>query len=55
MKEYIMKTCFSEGKLMKKFGNFSFPTDPPFFHYLPLYPKFKNKNSLLNFRGRKKP
>ena len=51
-----MKTCFSEGKLMKQFGNPLFlrgsplSTNPPiseqFFHDPPLCPNFKNKNLL---------
>ena len=52
-----MKTCFSEGKLMKQFGN------PPFLRELPLltnpppiYEKFfydppQTRNLLPNFRG----
>ena len=50
-----MKTCFSEGKLMKQFGNppLSKRTPPistnpsvseQFFHDPPLCPNFKNKN-----------
>ena len=47
-----MKRCFSEGKLMKQFGN-PLPKNPPllinspiseqFFHDPPLSPNFKNK------------
>ena len=49
-----MKTCFSEGKLMKQFGDPLFPRGPPistnppiseqFFHDPPVCPNFKNKN-----------
>ena len=59
----IMKTCSSQGKLMKQFGNPSplsrrthpLPTNPPiseqFFHDPPLCPDFKNKiPSPPNFR-----
>ena len=58
-----MKKCFSEGKLMKQFGNPLFlrrppaiTTNPPisdqFFHDPPLCPNFKNKNPPpANFRG----
>ena len=56
-----MKTCFSEGKLMKQFGNPPFLRYPPlsanllifeqFFHDPPLCPNFKNKNPAPNFRG----
>ena len=56
-----MKTCFSEGKLTKQFGNLRFrkshPLSPPplsnpliyeeFFHDLPLCPNFKNKKQSL--------
>ena len=52
-----MKTCFSEGKLMKQFGNPLFlrgsplSTNPPiseqFFHDPPLCPNFKNKLPLI--------
>ena len=55
-----MKTCFSEGKLMKQFGNPPFLKEPPFstnppiseqfFHDPPLCPNFENKNPPLNFR-----
>ena len=52
-----MKTCFSEGKLMKQFGNSSLSNKPPppfsqppnseqFFHDPPL-PNFKNKKLIL--------
>ena len=50
-----MKTCFSEGKLIKQFGNTPLSkrttplsTNPPisdqFFHDPPFCPNFKNKN-----------
>ena len=43
-----MKTCFSEGKLMKQFGTPPLSTNPPiseqFFHVPPLCPNFKTKN-----------
>ena len=55
-----MKTCFSEGKLMKQFGNPPFLREPPpfqltpiseqFFHDPRLFPNFKKKNP-PNFRG----
>ena len=59
-----MKTCFSEGKLVKQFGNPPLSkrtpplsTNPPipeqFFHDLPLCPNFKNKNTPL-ILGRRK-
>ena len=59
-----MKTCFSEGKLMKQFGNpplskrtLPLSTNPPisdqFFHDPPLCPNFKNKKPPLILRGRK--
>ena len=51
-----MKTCFSEEKLIKQFGNPPPSTNPPisvqFFHDNPLCPKFKIKNP-PKFRGRK--
>ena len=50
----VMKTCFSEGKLKKQFGNPLSKRTPPFqltplffkqfFHDLPLCPNFKKKN-----------
>ena len=58
-----MKTCFSEGKLMKQFGNplflrgFPLSTNPTIseqsFHDLLLGPNFKNipPPPPLNFRG----
>ena len=58
-----MKTCFSEGILIKQFGNSHFLRELPlltnplflskFFMTPPLYPNFKNKKPLPNFRGRK--
>ena len=56
-----MKTCFSEGKLMKQFGNPSLSkrtpplsTNPPisehFFHDPPLCGNFQNNNPPPNFR-----
>ena len=43
-----MKTCFSEGKLMKQFGTPPLSTNTPiseqFFHVPPLCPNFKTKN-----------
>ena len=55
--------CFSEGKLMKQFGNPLFLRGPPpfqltpyfwsIFSWPPLCPNFKNKNP-PNFRGWKK-
>ena len=50
----VMKACFSEGKLMKLFGNP--PLSEQFFHDPPLCPNFKNENlpPPPNFRrGRK--
>ena len=43
-----MKTCFSEGKLMKQFGNSPLskrtpPISEQFFHDPLLCPNFKNK------------
>ena len=57
-----MNTCFSEGKLMKQFGNPPFLREPPplstnttiseqFFHDPHLCPNFKNKNPPPNYRG----
>ena len=55
-----MKTCFSEGKLMKQFGNPPFLSNPPFqltplflsnFLMTPLCPNFKSKNPSLILRG----
>ena len=55
-----MKRCFSEGKLMKQFGNPLSKRPPPlinspiseqFFHDPPLCPNFKNKKPPPNFRG----
>ena len=49
-----MKTCFSEGKLMKQFGipflskrtplSTNAPISEQFFHAPPFCPNFKNKN-----------
>ena len=57
----VTKTCFSEGKLTKQFGNPPFLREPPlltnppiseqFFHDPPLSPNFKNKKPPPNFRG----
>ena len=44
-----MKTSFSEGKLMKQFGNWP-PIFEQFFHYLPLS-KFQKQETYTNFRG----
>ena len=56
-----MKTCFSEGKLTKQFGNpplskrIPLSTNPliseQLFHEPPLCPNFKNKTPPPNFRG----
>ena len=50
-----MKTCFSEGKLRKQFGNPPLSTNPlisdQFFHDPPFCPNFKNKKPPSNFRG----
>ena len=56
-----MKTCFSEGKLMKQLGNTPFLREPPlstnppifeqYFHDHPLCPNFKNETHPPNFRG----
>ena len=59
-----MKTCFSERKLMKQFGNPLFLREPPppplstnlpiseqFFHDRPLCPSFKNKKLLILEEG----
>ena len=58
-----MKTCFSEGKLMKQFGTPRFLREPPshstkppiseqFFHDPPFCSNLKNTNPPpLNFRG----
>ena len=53
-----MKTCFSEGKLMKQFGNPLFLRGPPpppiseqFFHEPPLCGYFQNKKLPLIFGG----
>ena len=61
-----MKTCFSEGKLTRQFGNpLSIRTPAPlplltkvpiseqFFHDPPLCPNFKNKKPPLILGGRK--
>ena len=59
-----MKTCFSQGKLIKQFGKPLFlrkrpplSTNPPiseqFFHDPPLCPNFKNKIPPLILGGRK--
>ena len=49
----VMKTCFSEEKLIKQFGN-PLPREPPIseqlFYDPPLYPNFKIKNP-PNFMG----
>ena len=45
-----MKTCFSEEKLIKQFGNAPFLREPPylsFFHDPLLCSNFKNKNPLI--------
>ena len=58
-----MKTSFSEGKLMKQFGNFPLSkrtsplsTNPSiseqFFHDSPHCPNFKSKNPPNFFEGR---
>ena len=50
---YIMKTCLSERKLIKQFGNPSYSTNPYFWAILydpPYCPNFKNKTP-PNFRG----
>ena len=57
----VMKKCFSQGKLMKQFGNSSFLRDPPFnkppyfwaiFSWSPFCPNFKNKiPPPPNFKG----
>ena len=59
----VVKTCFSEGKLMKQLGNphlskrnppFNLPPiSEKFFHDPPLCPNFKNKKHPPNFRGGK--
>ena len=53
-----MKTCFSEGKLRKQFGNPPLSTNPlisdQFFHDPPFCPNFKNKKPPSNFRGGRK-
>ena len=56
-----MKTCFSEGKLMKQFGTPTLSNRAPlstnptiseqFFHDPPLGPNFKNKKPPPNFRN----
>ena len=59
-----MKTCFSERKLMKQFGNPLFLREPPppplstnlpiseqFFHDRPLCPSFENKKLLILGEG----
>ena len=58
-----MKTCFSERKLMKQFGNPLFLREPPhplstnlpiseqFFHDRPLCPSFNNKKLLILGEG----
>ena len=52
----VIKTCFSEGKLIKQFGNPSFSTRTPLslsnFHDPPLCLNFKNKKPPPNFRGK---
>ena len=51
----VMKTCFSEGKLMKRFGTSPFLREPPiseqFFHD-PLFVRILKTRSHPNFRGK---
>ena len=49
-----MKTWFSEGKLMKQFGNIRFQLTPylwVIFSWTPHCPNFKNKKTRLILRG----
>ena len=56
----VMKTCFSEGKLMKQFGNSLFLRGPPFqltplvlsnFFMIPLFAQISKTRKPPNFRA----